>query len=183
MQGTVPAIRPGWRAANAHDTAARATIRQARWAGRAGARRAAGARAHMRHGSWAARAQARGALERAGARQQAGREDARACRGALAVLRHGSLALRHDRGARPRHGQAAHNTATSAQPVRAGWASWASFGARAPGLVFYLVFDSIFVLSHQMNTVHCKINFEKKIILNLIKIKSNQIKFDKIFEK
>ena len=34
-----------------------------------------------------------------------------------------------------------------------------------------------------MNTVHCKINFEKKNILNLIKIKSNQIKFDKIFEK
>ena len=37
-----------------------------------------------------------------------------------------------------------------------------------------------------MNTVHCKINFEKKkkkYILNLIKIKSNQIKFDKIFEK
>ena len=34
-----------------------------------------------------------------------------------------------------------------------------------------------------MNTVHCKTNFEKKNILNLIKIKSNQIKFDKIFEK
>ena len=33
-----------------------------------------------------------------------------------------------------------------------------------------------------MNTVHCKIKFEKNI-LNLIKIKSNQIKFDKIFEK
>ena len=34
-----------------------------------------------------------------------------------------------------------------------------------------------------MNTVHYKIIFEKKNILNLIKIKSNQIKFDEIFEK
>ena len=33
MQGTVPAIRPGWRVASAHDTAARATIRQARRVG------------------------------------------------------------------------------------------------------------------------------------------------------
>ena len=33
-----------------------------------------------------------------------------------------------------------------------------------------------------MNIVYCKINFEKKNILNSIKIKSNQIKFDKIFE-
>ena len=33
-----------------------------------------------------------------------------------------------------------------------------------------------------MNIVHCKINFEKKNF-NSIKIKSNQIKFDKIFEK
>ena len=43
-------------------------------------------------------------------------------------------------------------------------------------------FDSVFFLSHHMNSVHCEINFEKKN-LNLIKIKSNQIKFDKIFEK
>ena len=34
-----------------------------------------------------------------------------------------------------------------------------------------------------MNTVHCKTNFEKKIILNLNKMKKNQINFDKIFEK
>ena len=99
-------------------------------------------------GRWAARAQARRALERAGARQQAGQADARACRGARAALRHGSLALRHSRGARPRHGQAAHDTAMNMRPVRAGWASWASFGARAPGLVFNLVFDSVFFLSH-----------------------------------
>ena len=33
-----------------------------------------------------------------------------------------------------------------------------------------------------MNIVHYKKNFEKKY-LNLIKIKSNQIKLDKIFEK
>ena len=30
-----------------------------------------------------------------------------------------------------------------------------------------------------MDTVHCKINFGKKYILNLIKIKSNQIKFER----
>ena len=36
MQGTVLAIRPGWRAASSHDTAARATIRQARAQGRVG---------------------------------------------------------------------------------------------------------------------------------------------------
>ena len=34
-----------------------------------------------------------------------------------------------------------------------------------------------------MNTVHYKKFSEKKNILNLIQIKSNQIKFDKIFEK
>ena len=33
-----------------------------------------------------------------------------------------------------------------------------------------------------MNTVHYKKNSKKKDILNLIKIKSNQIKFDKIFK-
>ena len=35
-RGTVPTIRLGWRAASAHDTAARATIRQARRAGGGG---------------------------------------------------------------------------------------------------------------------------------------------------
>ena len=34
-------------------------------------------------------------------------------------------------------------------------------------------------LSHQMNTVHCKINFQKKNLLNLIKIKRILIKFSK----
>ena len=34
-----------------------------------------------------------------------------------------------------------------------------------------------------MNTVHYKKFSKKKNILNLIKIKSNQIKFDKFFEK
>ena len=49
-------------------------------------------------------------------------------------------ALRHGLGARPQYGQAAHDTATRARRVRIGWASWASFGARAPGSVFDLVF-------------------------------------------
>ena len=74
---------------------------------------------------------------------------------------------------------------------RAGAAGGRCLGARASfGLctrctrpVFGPVRLGIFFLSHQMNTVHCKINFEKKNVLNLIKIKSNQIKFDKIFEK
>ena len=68
-------------------------------------------------------------------------------------------------------------------PVRAGWAcclvSWASFGAQYTWLSFDSVFSpfrlGIFP-SHLMNTVHCKINFrKKKYLLNLIKIKSNQI--------
>ena len=49
-----PAIQPGWRAASAHDTTARATIRQARRATRQGlyARHSAGARERgLRHGS------------------------------------------------------------------------------------------------------------------------------------
>ena len=75
-----------------------------------------------------------------------------------------------------------------ARQARGGARQAPGLGARASfGLctrpVFGLVRLSIFFLSHQMNTVHCKINFGKKYILNLIKLKSNQIKFDKIFEK
>ena len=90
----------------------------------AGAGRAAGAqgvRGRASRRAWA-RGRALQAAGRAGARQQAQQQarrvDARACKGALVALRHGSLALRHGLGARPRHGQATHDTATSARPMR-----------------------------------------------------------------
>ena len=67
-----------------------------------------------------------------------------------------------------------------AHPVRTGWASWALVH---PTWFSTWFFDSVFFLSHQMNTVHCKINVFEKKKLNIIKIKSNQIKFDKILEK
>ena len=114
-----------------------------RAAGRWGAQRGRGW-AHMPHspsGRAAGAALERGARGRRGARQaglavggergrQGLRQDGRGVRGAL----------RHGRGARPRYGQAAHDTATRARPVRTGWASWASFGANAPGSIFDLVF-------------------------------------------
>ena len=53
------------------------------------------------------------------------RAGARWLRYDTAALRCDTAALRCDTagGAQPRHGQAAHDTATSARPVRAGWAS------------------------------------------------------------
>ena len=49
--------------------------------------------------------------------------------------------------------------------------SWARLGVLVHLTQFLAWFDSVFFPSHQMNTVHCKINFfEKKNILNLIKI-------------
>ena len=55
-------------------------------------------------------------------------------------------------------------------PVRVGWAcwlvSWASFGAQCTWLSFDSVFGPVrlgIFPSHIMNTVHCKINFRKKI--------------------
>ena len=101
----------------------RARGRRQRRAGRAGVRGHADGR--CRQLGEQARERGRGSAR---ARQQARRADERACRGALAALRHDSLALRHGRGARPRHGQAAHDKATSARPVRAGWAYWARLG-------------------------------------------------------
>ena len=49
--------------------------------------------------------------------------------------------------------------ALGARPVRTGWASWVLVH---PAWFLTWFFDSVFFLSHQMNTVHCKINFEKK---------------------
>ena len=97
-----------------------------RRAGRAGVSGRAGGRALQTVG------------RRAGARQQARRADARACRGALAALRHGSLALRHGQGALPRHSQAAHDTATSTRPVRAGWGFVHSDSVFGPGSTRYI---------------------------------------------
>ena len=47
---------------------------------------------------------------------------------------------------------------TGVRPVRAGWASWVLVHSAWFSTWF---FDSEFFLSHQMNTVHCKINFGK----------------------
>ena len=131
-------------------------------------------------------AQGRGACERAGARARA---EAQARRGELST---GGQAAAREAGAgvgargigreRAERGAWARGVGV---PVRAGWAcwlvSWASFGA----LCTWLSFDSVFgpvrlgiFLSHIMNTIHCKINFQKKkYLLNLIKkikIKSNK---------
>ena len=54
-RGTGPAIRPGWRAASAHDKTARATIRQARHAG--------GRWVGARHGKELTRGMARGTAQ------------------------------------------------------------------------------------------------------------------------
>ena len=59
--------------------------------------------------------------------------------------------------------------------------SWARLGVLVHLTQFLAWFDSVFFPSHQMNTVHCKINFLKNIYILNIKIKSNQIKFDKNF--
>ena len=50
--------------------------------------------------------------------------------------------------------------ALGARPMRTGWASWVLVH---PSWFLTWFFDSVFFLSHQMNTVHYKINFGKKI--------------------
>ena len=46
---------------------------------------------------------------------------------------------------------------------RAAWARGLALGCALGALGLFLArFDSVFFLSHQMNTVHCKINFEKR---------------------
>ena len=71
MQGTVPAIRSGWRAASAHDTATRAMIGQARAQGRAGLGVLGGRRTVAGRSAGADRRAAGGARGRLGERQQA----------------------------------------------------------------------------------------------------------------
>ena len=84
---------------------------------------------------WARRLQARA---RGKTRQVRGRTHGRAAGGAAVVAGRTAWAL-------------------GAQPVRTGWASLVLVH---PAWFSTWFFDSVFFLSHQMNTVHCKINFE-----------------------
>ena len=109
------------------------------------ARQASMLGARRRHGRWAARAQARGALERAGALQQAGP----ACVGAGARAA-GALAA----GARTAGSGARGMRSRGAAGARPGrWArglgAWVGQDCAlgAPDLIFKLVFDSVFFLS------------------------------------
>ena len=116
-----------------------------RWAcvGRAGV-------ARRPHGRWAARVQARGALECAGARQQAGRAGGRRADG----RQH-----RAGRAGRAQQGRQARGLGAG----HAAWAPGLALGSALGALgSFSIRFDSFFFLSHQMNTVHCKIKFFRK---------------------
>ena len=74
-------------------------------------------------------------------------------------------------GAQAAAGAAERGNARQVRGLGAGRASWASWVLVHSAWFSTWFFDSAFFLSHQMNTVHCKIYFGKKIILNLIKIK------------
>ena len=106
----------------------------------------------------------------------------------VGAARHGSLRLQYGRAARPRYGVGLATTRRHAPaPGRAWCAGWASWGLMQPVWFLTWFFDSVVFLSHRLDSVHehcsLQIIFPKKKILNLNKIKSNQIKFDKIFEK
>ena len=98
-----------------------------------------------------------------------GRHGAGGARAGSAGSRRG-LGARVDSRARRRAAGArgAAGWALLCAPGRASWASWVLVH---PAWFSTWFFVSEFFLSHQMNTVHCKINFGKKSILNLIKIK------------
>ena len=106
-------------------------------------------------------AQGLGACRRAGAWARA---DAQARRGARSA---GGQAAAREAGA----GVGARGAGRE-RAERAAWAhwacwlvSWASFGAQCTWLSFDSVFGPVrlgIFLSHIMNTVHCKINFQKK---------------------
>ena len=153
--------------------------RRGRWACRACAR--LGVLGAGAAGAWALgrRRQQRAGVERA---RQAGMRGARAWRaGGMGAGRHG-----HRRAERWRaRGRAAGRAAgalgargTAGRCSRRGRAAWApglalgsALGALGP---FSIRFDSFFFLSHQMNTVHCKIKFffeKKNIIIIFIKFK------------
>ena len=106
-------------------------------------------------GHAAGRAGSRRAATRTGSRRAGGRHT-----GALGASGKGATA-----------GAGRTAWALGARPVRTGWASWVLVHPAWFSTWFFST--RYFFLSHQMNTVHYKINFEKKNILNLIKIKSN----------
>ena len=163
--------RQAWRAAGARGRGA-AAARKARGSSAQGVRQQRARRA-------AAARKARGSSAQ-GARQQRarrtgrvgnGRQARRGCAGARGWA-HGA------RGARPAWawpGRWMGAQAGLAGPV---------FVHCAPGSVLARFLDPVrlgIFLSHQMNTLHGKINFQKKKIL--LNSNKNQINFDKIFEK
>ena len=137
---------------------------------RAGVRGAQGWRAwDARQGRAAGVARGRGARQagqasgrRAGARGMRGR--ARGARGRGAAGR-AELA---------RHRRCARGHARPGRGLGVAWAPGLTLGSALGALgPFPIRFDSFFFLSHQMNTVHCKIKFfrKKKYLLNSNKIK------------
>ena len=101
---------------------------------------------------WAARRLRAG---RAGRARQAG------VSGRGAAGRAGGARQAGTRGAAGERGTAGLGVAW-AQPVRAGWASWPGWGFVHSDSVFFGPVRLGSFLSHQMNTVHWKINFRKK---------------------
>ena len=123
--------------------------------GRAGVARTgalqAGGRAGERQARWARR--------RAG---RAGERQARA--------RAGERQLGAGAGGRQGAGRAAGRR--RARGARAAWAPGLALGSALGALgPFSIRFDSFFFLSHQMNTVHCKIKFFRKKKIIFIKFK------------
>ena len=121
------------------------------WGAQGGRRTGANGPARARASCSWAQAQAGGRA--LGARQGAGRAKGRWVRGRQAL------------GARQ---------AGAGRPGRAAWAPGLALGSALGALgPFSICFDSFFFLSHQMNTVHCKIKFfrKKKNLLNSNKIK------------
>ena len=91
--------------------------------------------------------------------------------GALASARQGERA--RGRGRQRRSGRARGRAAGAGKGALGGWLgglcasgvrSWARLGVLVHLIQFLAWFDSVFFPSHQMNTVHCKINFLKKNI-------------------
>ena len=160
----------------AHDTA--------KLGARQGAECAAGCagRAGRRWGAGAANARARaGVRAQAGARAQADSQARRGTRSAggrraqagrrqrSGQAQQAQEGRRHGRrcGRAARRGLAGSGARGVGVPVRVGWACWLVSYAKlvhcSPGLVltqFFDRFDSVLFLSHEMNTVHCKINLK-----------------------